>query len=226
MPDRVLVFDMDGVLVDVTESYREAIQCTVEHFTGNRVTRELIQQFKNAGGWNNDWNLSHRLIRDAGVEVAFEEVVDQFNVVFMGENNDGLIVRERWVAAPGLLDRLEQRYRFAIFTGRSRFELDPTLRRVGMETRFDPLITHETVVHHKPAADGLLMIAAHHPGAELWYVGDTVDDAGSAQAAGVPFIGISAPDNPYRHQLTRAFREAGAVAVLDDINQLESVLPQ
>jgi HAD superfamily phosphatase len=225
MPERVLVFDMDGVLVDVTESYREAIQRTVEHFTGNRVTRELIQQFKNAGGWNNDWNLSHRLIRDAGVEVTFEEVVDRFNALFMGENDDGLIVRERWVAAPGLLDRLERRYRFAIFTGRSRFELDPTLRRVGMETRFDPLITHELVAHHKPAADGLLMIAQHHPGAELWYVGDTVDDAGSAQAAGVPFIGISAPENPHRDQLTRAFHLAGAAAVLDDINQLESVLP-
>ena len=30
----MLVFDMDGVLVDVTESYRETIVRTVEHFTG------------------------------------------------------------------------------------------------------------------------------------------------------------------------------------------------
>ncbi len=34
MRPTVLVFDMDGVLVDVTESYRETIQRTVEHFTG------------------------------------------------------------------------------------------------------------------------------------------------------------------------------------------------
>ena len=31
------------------------------------------------------------------------------------------------------------------------------------------------------------------PGSKLWYVGDTVDDARSATAAGVPFIGIIAP---------------------------------
>ena len=31
MSDQLLVFDMDGVLVDVTESYRETIQRTVEH---------------------------------------------------------------------------------------------------------------------------------------------------------------------------------------------------
>ena len=30
------------------------------------------------------------------------------------------------------------------------------------------------------------------PGRKLWYVGDTVDDARSASAAGVPFIGIVA----------------------------------
>jgi HAD superfamily phosphatase len=225
MDDRILVFDMDGVLVDVTESYREAIQRTVEHFTGARPTRELIQEYKNAGGWNNDWKLSHKMIAEAGVNVSYEDVVAHFDGLFMGENCDGLIVRERWVAKPGLLERLEQRYRFAIFTGRSRYELDATLRRVGMESRFDPIITHETVVNHKPAADGLLMIADQNPSAKMWYVGDTVDDAGSARAAGVPFIGIASPDNPYQRETTEAFRAAGAIAVLDNINQLESVLP-
>ena len=38
MTEPVLVFDMDGVLVDVTESYREAIAQTVEHFTGARIS--------------------------------------------------------------------------------------------------------------------------------------------------------------------------------------------
>ena len=35
----ILVFDMDGVLVDVTESYRETIARTVAHFTGVEITR-------------------------------------------------------------------------------------------------------------------------------------------------------------------------------------------
>ena len=33
-------FDMDGVLVDVTESYRETISSTVEHFTGQTISRD------------------------------------------------------------------------------------------------------------------------------------------------------------------------------------------
>ena len=34
MNQPLIVFDMDGVLVDVTESYRESIAQTVKHFTG------------------------------------------------------------------------------------------------------------------------------------------------------------------------------------------------
>ena len=43
MNQPLIVFDMDGVLVDVTESYRESIAQTVKHFTGVEVTREQIQ---------------------------------------------------------------------------------------------------------------------------------------------------------------------------------------
>ena len=73
--DQVLVFDMDGVLVDVSDSYRETIRETVRHFTGKDITRADIQDYKNRGGWNDDWSLSQQIIRDAGVEVAFAEVV-------------------------------------------------------------------------------------------------------------------------------------------------------
>ena len=43
MRDQLIVFDVDGVLVDDTESYRETIIATVKHFTGREVTRELVQ---------------------------------------------------------------------------------------------------------------------------------------------------------------------------------------
>ena len=106
--DRLLVFDMDGVLVDVTESYRETIQQTVEHFTGRRITREEIQDWKNQGGWNDDWALSNHLIGRAGVRVEYQTVVDYFNSIFHGNGSDGLILRERWIAAEGLFERLAE----------------------------------------------------------------------------------------------------------------------
>ncbi|HXN46473.1 MAG TPA: HAD family hydrolase, partial [Bryobacteraceae bacterium] len=175
MSGRILVFDMDGVLVDVTESYREAIQQTVEHFAGRRPTGESIQDLKNQGGWNNDWDLSHHLIKGYGVEVPYGNVVDYFNEIFLGD--DGLIHRERWVAADGLLDRLARRYQLALFTGRLMVEVEVTLDRFAPKLAFEPMITADDAVAPKPSPEGLERIARMNPGKDLWYVGDSVDDA-------------------------------------------------
>ncbi len=226
MAGRVLVFDMDGVLVDVSESYRASIQQTVMNFTGREISRAAIQDLKNQGGWNDDWKLSHKIIGDFGVEVPFGEVVEYFQRIFFGANgSDGLVSHERWVAAPGLLERLSERYRLAIFTGRTQPEVDVTLGRFGGTLRFDPVITVEMVTKPKPAPEGLAKIACLLPGRELWYVGDAVDDARSAKAAGVPFIGIASRSNPRWHELVSVLKAENAAAVLDDINQLETVLP-
>ncbi|PSQ38389.1 TIGR01548 family HAD-type hydrolase [Halobacteriales archaeon SW_10_66_29] len=53
-----IVLDVDGVLVDVENSYRRAIIETLDHVYGDTIDRDGIQQFKNAGGFNNDWELT------------------------------------------------------------------------------------------------------------------------------------------------------------------------
>jgi HAD superfamily phosphatase len=222
-PD-VLVFDMDGVLVEVGQSYRESIRETVRHFTGADVSQDTIQDFKNAGGWNNDWQLSHRLIVDLGKTVPYQDVVDQFNKIFFGDNGDGLILKEQWMPKAGLLEGLAKRAALAIFTGRVRWEADATLARYAPRISFNPLITEEVVTNPKPAPDGLYMIQSHYPGKHIWYLGDTVDDARSAQSAGVPFIGVSTPHNARHDEITQSLRALGAFAVLSDINELENML--
>ncbi len=222
-PD-VIVFDMDGVLVEVGQSYREAIRETVRHFTGADVSHDTIQDFKTAGGWNNDWQLSQRLIQDLGKTVPYSEVVDQFNLIFFGANGDGLILKEQWMPKAGMLERLAQRAALAIFTGRVKYEADATLGRYAGQIVFDPVITDELVSNPKPAPDGLHIIQQKYPGKNIWYLGDTVDDARSAQSAGVPFIGVSTPHNHRHEEITRSLRDLGAFAVLTDINQLESLL--
>jgi len=220
----LIVFDMDGVLVDVTESYRETIARTVAHFAGVTVTGAQIQDYKNQGGFNDDWKLSHHIITRHGVAVEFQTVVDYFQGLFHGNGSDGLILRERWLARDGLFDRLAARCDLAIFTGRMRWEADVTLRRFAPSLRFDPIIGMDEVTAQKPAPEGLLKIAAVAGGGQMWYVGDTVDDARCARAAAVPFIGIASPTSPRRTELAALFAAEKAAAVVDDINQLESVL--
>lgn len=220
----MIIFDMDGVLAEVNESYRESIVETVKHFTGQTVSRERIQEYKNRGGYNNDWLLSQQLCRDLGVEVDYDTVVEYFCRVFFGDNNDGLISREKWIPRDGLLERLAEGHQLSIFTGRNQAEASVTLAKFAQGVPFAPVLTTDEVENGKPAPDGLLMIMRSHPAAGYYYVGDTVDDARSARAAGVPFIGIAAPDSPWHAELATVLTAEGAIAVLEDVNQIEGVL--
>ncbi len=220
----LIVFDMDGVLAEVTESYRTAIIETVRHFTGSEIRAETVQDYKNRGGWNNDFMLSQQLCRDAGRDLPYETVKEHFCRIFFGENNDGLISREKWVPRDGFFTRLSTRCDFAIFTGRDRNEVAITLSKFAPDVCFAPIVTSDDTTEPKPSPQGLEMIRAQRPGAALHYVGDTVDDARSARAAGVPFYGIASPDGGWHHELSRILKAEGAVAVLDEVNQLEDLL--
>lgn len=217
--DQVLIFDMDGVLVDVANSYRETIIRTVEIFTGKVISRDLIQDYKNKGGWNNDWLLSQKICRDLGVEVDYETIVDHFMDLFL---NQGLIHRERWIPGPKLLDKLSEKFELAIFTGRNTLEATITLEREGVLDRF-LLVTSDDVQREKPFPDGLLKITALRPGKRLMYIGDTVDDARCANAANVPFIGIAAPDSPRREELIALLQAEGAIQILEDVNKWDTL---
>ena len=59
----LILFDIDGVIRDVTNSYRLAIQETVNFFIGWRPSIEDIDSIKSEGVWNNDWDLSLEMIK-------------------------------------------------------------------------------------------------------------------------------------------------------------------
>ncbi len=221
MPKNLIIFDMDGVLVDVTESYRAAIQQTVQHFTKVELSNAQIQQYKNRGGFNDDWILSHKAIEDLGFPVEFQAVVDHFQSIFLG----GLIQKERWIAQPGLTDRLSERATLAVFTGRFRSEAHLTLDRFAPGV-FNPVVGVDDVVSPKPNPEGLTKIITTTPHENVWYVGDSIDDARAAQAGKVPFIGIASPDTPDRQSLVAVLTNHGAIAVLENINQMEPIVNQ
>jgi len=66
-----IVFDIDGVLIDVQDSFKKAVCQTVQfyfkeilHFQGsqNLINPEEVEYFKMAGGFNNDWNLTSAVV--------------------------------------------------------------------------------------------------------------------------------------------------------------------
>ena len=221
----ILVFDMDGVLVDVGDSYRETIVQTVKHFTGKTISRDLIQDYKNQGGWNNDWALSQKIAQDLGAPVPYDAVVDEFNRLWKGSDDaEGLVAQERWIPRPGLLEGLASRFQLAIFTGRMHWEADITLNRFAPSIPFTPIICAEDVEMAKPAPDGLNQIAKTNPGKSMLYFGDVIDDARSSRSAGVPFVGVVAKHHSRRSEVIAQFRQEGVTAVIEDINQIGDVV--
>ena len=215
----LIVFDMDGVLVEVTESYRATIQATVRHFTGYEPARAEIQEWKNRGGFNDDWNLSHQMIHTRGGNTPFNDVVEHFQQLFHGdEQTPGMILRERWIANHGLLERLSETHTLAVFTGRLRWEAQLTLDRFT-QLPFATIVGVDDVTTPKPHPEGLLKVKATVPHNKIWYVGDTIDDAKAGAAAGVPFIGIA------KHAVEiELLKQHGAAHIFEDINQMEAIL--
>ena len=77
-----VVLDIDGVVVDVADSYRRAIVETVERVHGDAIEKPAIQSFKDAGGFNNDWELTYAaalfvLARREGLKLDVEEFTDR-----------------------------------------------------------------------------------------------------------------------------------------------------
>jgi HAD superfamily phosphatase len=73
-----VVLDVDGVLVDVADSYRRAIVESLDHVYGETIAKADVQQFKDAGGFNNDWELTDAaalfvLARREGFPMALDE---------------------------------------------------------------------------------------------------------------------------------------------------------
>jgi phosphoglycolate phosphatase-like HAD superfamily hydrolase len=66
-----IIFDCDGVLIDVRDSYTKAIHATVAYFVrelfgvdfpATQSLMELIHTFKKSGGFNNEWDIVYSLL--------------------------------------------------------------------------------------------------------------------------------------------------------------------
>jgi len=230
---KALFFDMDGVLVDVSRSYRRAIEETVEQFTGRRILPGTIQRYKNAGGFNDDWKLTHAIITDTSMTVPLSRVIDEFQRRYRGENWDGFIAEEPPLIQTRTLDALCTDNRImGIVTGRPEAEARWTISRFGWKKYF-PLIVGREKQEGRSKPDpfalqhALAVLAAAgrrvSPDA-CAYVGDTVDDMTSARAAGMWAIGFIPPYTEDKGSLEVLLRERGAHLVLHDIDRLPEVL--
>jgi HAD superfamily hydrolase (TIGR01548 family) len=218
---RVIIFDVDGVLVDTRRSFQRTTLETVQFFVGKKVSRRELHRWKNRPGFNDDWKLSTAWVNALGKEIGYDEVKKKFVEIYWGPNGKGNAAREKWLLPPASLRRLAKFAELNVFTGRVRRELDYTLDRWKIRDFFRKIITVENVRRPKPAPDGLLQILNGRDPDSALYVGDNVDDALAAKAAKIPFVAILPRRSEERRQRGALLRKLGALTILSDISELE-----
>ncbi len=220
----ILIFDVDGVLVEVSGSFHRSILDTVRHFTGRRASYREIHEWKNRPGYNDDWRLTTDWIRSLGRRVTYEEVKRKFQQFYWGNNGDGNVRRERWLVTPARIARWAKKYELALFTGRTRQELRYTLERSRSRDHFRRIVTMDDVARPKPAPDGLLRILDGRDPATALYLGDNIDDAVAARDARVAFLGVLPLRSEARRRRGARLRELGALDVLHGVSELDGWL--
>jgi HAD superfamily hydrolase (TIGR01548 family) len=218
---QILIFDVDGVLVDVRRSYWLSGLETMRFLTGKRVTWSELHKWKSKPGNNDDWNMVSNWATALGRPTTYEEAREAFQQFYWGKNGkSGNVRQEKLVVTARQIERWARRFELNLFTGRTRREFSYTFDRWPATRHFRSVITMDDVKRKKPHPDGLLKILGRRDPRTALYVGDNVDDALAARDAHVPFMAILAPGTfEYRKRAAR-FRELGALALLPRILDL------
>ena len=221
---KILIFDVDGVLVDVRETYWRSGLETIRHLTGKRPTWAEFHQWKRMPGNNDDWRMVSRWATALGVPTSYDEARIAFAPFYWGHDGQpGNVEKEKLLVTPKLIECWAKGRELNLFTGRTRQEFTWTFDKWPAVRAFRTIITMDDA-KRKPHPEGLRIILAGRDPRTALYLGDNVDDALAAKAARVPFVAIlSKKESDYRER-ARRFRKLGALTLFERARDLNGWL--
>ena len=192
----LILFDIDGVIRDVSNSYRLAVKKTVYDFCGWEPQSFDIDQLKNEGIWNNDWDLSLELIKrfkknhqPSMTVPTKEKIISCFEKLYFG--CDPLEIDTEWSGFIRNETILVDRNLFDILTNNDIkwgfvSGAEPASARFVLENRLnikDPPLIAMGDAPDKPNPEGFLRLAKKlfkygfgDNSPPIAYVGDTIAD--------------------------------------------------
>jgi len=245
----IVVFDIDGVIRDVSGSYRRAISDTVEYFTTQayRPTPTDIDNLKSEGIWNNDWEASQELIyrhfvsqgqQREQLQLDYENIVTYFQSRYRGtdtENWNGYICDEPLLAQPSYFQELTKSgIAWGFFSGATRLSANYVLeKRLGLQS---PILIAMEDSPGKPDPTGLfttinILEKGSNQKQTVVYVGDTVADMHTVEKAKAVDssrtwlgVGVLPPHvqeiAEVREAYTQKLIQAGANIVFNNVQEL------
>ena len=196
---RLLVLDIDGVLIDADRSFMEAVARALAELRPTLPwSDDTFRAFKRLGGFNNDFRLSAGALALAEIhgDVDLLPLIEQANGRGFPELESRFLALE-----PGAQAVVQKHYAdtirlerplvtlaelhatgwdLAILTGRPPEELELAWRVLGFKL---PAVCDAASHLRKPEPAGLLQLADAFRAADILFAGDTIDDARCLRAA-------------------------------------------
>ncbi len=186
-----IVLDIDGVLVDVADSYRRAIVESIEHVYADTVEYGDIQLFKDAGGFNNDWELTYAaalyvLARREKPRLSIETYTG-----LIGASGGGPAAAETAIA-----DELDPAAREQILSEWDRERLRDVFQQLYLGSDLyrelegdDPDLDTEGFIHDEP----VLLTAETRSALERWPLGVITGRPATEADIALERVGLSIP---------------------------------
>ncbi len=184
---RLLVFDLDGTLVDSSRDLAAATNAALQRLAPGAPTipLEAVVSFVGEGARL----LVERSLRRARLELSPDEVLP----VFLDCYAERLLDTTRlYPGIPEALDELRPAT-LAVLTNKSGTFSRTILEGLGVAPRFARIWGAGDVATRKPDPSGLLRLLAElaAPPDEAWMIGDSPTDVKTARAAGVRIVGVA-----------------------------------
>jgi phosphoglycolate phosphatase len=212
---QLVVFDVDGTLVDSQDVIVEAQRRTFE--AHGLAVPDRARALSIVG-----LSLPEAFTVLAGPQAPVDELVATYKRVFRDMRLEAAFTEPLYPGVAAMFDTLATRpeITLAIATGKSRRGVDHMLERHGLVGRFATIQTADDAPS-KPHP-GMLLQAMEATGAHperTVMVGDSTYDMRMSRAAGVTALGVA-----WGYHAPALLREAGAVAILPEIGALMDYL--
>ncbi len=176
----VVLFDLDGTLIDTWDLYVRAMERTLEEIGHGQIPVDRLASLR----LNSEPRLLGYFVSQDEVGGAHQRFLSNYHSLH------GTCFGGVYPGVPELLSTLRDRdIKTGIITGKSRGAWDITRRHVRLG-EFDIMVFDDDVSVPKPDCEGLLKAVSDLETSpdETVYVGDSVDDLKAAKAAGIGFL--------------------------------------
>jgi phosphoglycolate phosphatase len=214
LPFDVVVFDLDGTLADTAADLAAALNHALATIGRPAVPPDMVRGLIGHGG---------RALLRRGLEAtgeASEALVEENYPVLLDFYARHLCDATRpYPGVEAALDAIDAAgARLAVCTNKAEALTRALLDALGWRGRFASVVGGDTLAFRKPDAAPLREAVARAGGGRAVLVGDSITDAETARAAGVPFVAVSFG---FRD---RPLAELGADAVIDRYKDLLGAL--